>query len=369
MRGRVGTDGYRHFMLKEIHEQPAAIGETLGRYLDAAGQVPSLPPLPFDLAAVKRVTLLACGTPFYAAMVAKSWFEDVARLPVDLDAASEFRDRRTPMEAGGLAVLISQSGETADTRAALRVCREAGLHTLAIVNVPDSAIAREAEAALPTFAGPEIAIASTKAFTAQLTVLAVLAIALGRARGVLDRAAAADLTAALAGLPSRVAEALRQDEAIRAIARTLLDARGVCYVGHGAAFPIALEGALKLKEVSYIHAEGISAGEIRHGPIAMIDETLPVIVVAPPDASFEKSAATVRELIACGGRVVVISDAEGAAGFRDAALAIVAMPRVPAFVAPILYAVPMQLLAYHVAALKGTDVDRPRHLTKSVTSE
>ncbi len=365
----IGKGAYRHFMLKEIYEQATVIGDTLNSHFNPVERTITLPPMPFDLGQVKRVTLVACGTSYYAGMVGKYWIERFARVPVELDIASEFRYRSAPVEAGGLAIFISQSGETADTLAALRFCKEAGMHTLAIVNVPESTMSREASAALPTLAGPEIGVASTKAFTTQLTVLACLSIALGRARGTLDRDAEAELSKALTEVPAYAAEVLKNDEQIRAIAQDILDAADVFYLGRGTAYPIALEGALKLKEISYIHAEGFAAGEMKHGPIAMIDETVPVVVVAPPDELFEKTASNVQEVIARGGQVILMSDAAGVEQFQDKAFATVTLPSVKPFVAPILYAIPVQLLAYHVATLKGTDVDQPRNLAKSVTVE
>jgi len=321
------------------------------------------------LANVERATLVACGTSFYAAMVAKYWIEKFARIPVDVDIASEFRYRSAPVRKGDLAVFISQSGETADTLAALRFCKAAGMHILSIVNVPESTMARESDAVLPTLAGPEIGVASTKAFTTQLTVLACLAIAMGKARGELDRAAEAELGNALTEVPAYAAEILKCSAEIHAIAQQLIDVSDVLYLGRGTAYPIAMEGALKLKEISYIHAEGYAAGEMKHGPIALIDETVPVIVVAPTDELFEKTASSVQEAIARGGQVVFMSDAEGVAHFAGQAFATVTLPVVKPFVAPILYAIPMQLLAYHIATLKGTDVDQPRNLAKSVTVE
>ncbi len=365
----IGKGAYRHFMLKEIYEQATVIGDTLNSHFNPVERTITLPPMPFDLAKVKRVTLVACGTSYYASMVGKYWIERFARIPVDLDIASEFRYRASPVEAGGLAVFISQSGETADTLAALRFCKESGMHTLTIVNVPESTMAREANAVLPTLAGPEIGVASTKAFTTQLTVLACLAIALGKACGELDRDAEAALSKALTEVPAYATEILKCDDEVRAIAQKLLDVSDVFYLGRGTAYPIAMEGALKLKEISYIHAEGFAAGEMKHGPIAMIDETVPVVVVAPPDELFEKTASNVQEVIARGGQVIFIGDAEGVALFKDKAFATVVMPTVKTFVSPILYAIPVQLLAYHIAALKGTDVDQPRNLAKSVTVE
>jgi len=365
----IGKGAYRHFMLKEIYEQATVIGDTLNSHFNPVERTLTLPPMPFDIKAVRRVTLVACGTSYYAAMVGKYWIERFARVPVDLDIASEFRYRGSPVEKGGLSVFISQSGETADTLAALRFCRDAGMHTVAIVNAPESTMAREADAVLPTLAGPEIGVASTKAFTTQLIVLACLAIVLGKEKGALDRDGEAALSKALTEIPAYATEVLKSDDHIRGIAQTMLDVADVFYLGRGTAFPIALEGALKLKEISYIHAEGFAAGEMKHGPIAMIDETVPVVVVAPPDELFEKTASNVEEVIARGGRVVFIGDADGVAQFKGKAFATITMPTVKTFAAPILYAIPVQLLAYHIAALKGTDVDQPRNLAKSVTVE
>ncbi len=361
------TGAWPHRMLEEIHAQPAALVDTLAALRDPAGRL--CPPLPVDPAEVRRVTLVASGSSFHAAMVAKLWIEEIAGLPAEVDIAPEFRHRRPPPQPGGLAVLISQSGETADTLAALAVCRAAGLRTLAVVNVADNAMARAADAVLTTRAGAERAVASTKGFTAQLAALAALAVALGRERGALDAAAEATLTRALAELPGRVAEALALDAAVGAVAERLAEARNVVYTGRGAAFPIALEGALKLKETSYVHAEGFSAGEMRHGPIAMLDAAMPVVALAPPGPLFAATLANAREAAGHGAPVVWVSDAEGVARFGDAAFAALAVPPAPAFVAPMVYAVPMQLLAYRVAALKGLDLDRPRHLTKSLSAD
>ncbi len=365
----IGKGNHRHFMAKEIHEQPAVIGDTLHSFVNAGtGQI-SLPPLPFDLAEISRLTLTACGTAYYACLVAKYWFERIARLPVDVDIASEFRYREAPLERGGAAIFVSQSGETADTLAALGYCRDQGQRIVSVVNVPESTIARASDVVLPTYAGPEIGVASTKAFTTQLTVLACLAIATARARGAIDEKTAAALAMGLTEVPARMAEVLAEEEACTEIAHLLTDARDVLYLGRGAAYPIALEGALKLKEISYIHAEGYAAGEMKHGPIALIDDTVPVIVIAPHDDLFDKTASNVQETIARGGRVVLISDAAGVDAFAGQVAASLTMPTVDPIVAPILYTVPVQLLAYHTAVLKGTDVDQPRNLAKSVTVE
>ena len=365
----VGKGNYPHFMLKEIWEQPAVIGDTLRSYLNPLARAVELPVLPFDWAALPRVTIVGCGTAYLAGMVAKYWFEQVARLPVELDIASEFRYRDAPLPAGGLTIAVSQSGETIDTLSALRHARGRGQKILSILNMPESTMGRESDAVLPTLAGPEIGVASTKAFTTQLTVLACLAVAAARARGAIDGSREAALTAALIEVPARAAEVLNRDAAIRDIAASVAEARDVLFLGRGTGYPIALEGALKLKEISYIHAEGHAAGEMKHGPIALIDEAVPVIVVAPSGPLFEKTAANVQEVIARGGRVIVMSDAAGIARLGRKVAAAIELPAVDPFVAPILYAIPVQLLAYHAAVAKGTDVDQPRNLAKSVTVE
>jgi len=365
----IGKGQHRHFMLKEIFEQPEVIGNTLKTMLNPAERTLTLPYLPFDLGAITRIRIIGCGTSYYAAMTAKYWIEGLARISVEVDIASEFRYRMPPLESGGLAICISQSGETADTLAALRYCRAGGLHTLALVNVPESTIAREAEGVLLTLAGPEIGVASTKAFTTQLTVLACLAVALGRARGTLDSAAEAEVCHALAEVPALLADVLRDDGAIRAIAPMVAEARDVLYLGRGSNYPIALEGALKLKEISYIHAEGYAAGELKHGPIALIDESVPVIVVCPSDDLYEKTASNVEEVVARGGKVIFLSDRAGIARLSARVAATIELPLAEPLVAPLLYAIPVQLLAYHVAVAKGTDVDQPRNLAKSVTVE
>jgi glucosamine--fructose-6-phosphate aminotransferase (isomerizing) len=364
----IGKDGYRHFMHKEIHEQPQVIGDTLNTMLNQAEGTVTLPDLPFALHDVSAITIIACGTSYYAGLVAKYWIETLARLPVEVDVASEFRYRAPPMKEGGMALFISQSGETADTLAALRYCKEQRQRLVALVNVPESTIAREADVSLQTFAGPEIGVASTKAFTTQLTVLACLAIALARARGALDGAGEARLCQALSEVPARAAEILTHDDHFQAIAEDLAGARDVLYLGRGTSYPIALEGALKLKEISYIHAEGYAAGEMKHGPIALIDEKVPVIVLAPSDALYDKTASNVQEVAARGGKVIFFSDQPGVDRLPIKAVTMI-LPTVDPFVAPILYAIPVQLLAYHVAVAKGTDVDQPRNLAKSVTVE
>ena len=365
----VGKGNYDHFMQKEIFEQPAVVGDTLQSFINAATREVTLPPLPFDLAQVPRITVIACGTASYAGWVAKYWLEQIARIPVEFDVASEFRYREAPLPEGGVALFVSQSGETADTLAALRHCRKLGQHVVSVVNVAESSIARESDVVLPTLAGPEIGVASTKAFTTQLAVLACFVIAAAQARGSIDAARAAALAGALTEVPSRMAEVLNHDGDLRALAVDVAKARDVLYLGRGTAYPIALEGALKLKEISYIHAEGYAAGEMKHGPIALIDANVPVIVLAPPDTLFDKTLSNVQEVIARGGKVVFMSDAVGVGRLGAQAWASVTMPRVDDFVAPLLYAIPVQLLAYHTAVVKGTDVDQPRNLAKSVTVE
>ncbi|KAF0223432.1 MAG: glucosamine--fructose-6-phosphate aminotransferase [Rhodospirillaceae bacterium] len=365
----IGKGQHRHFMIKEIYEQPQVIGDTLNTMLNPASRTITLPDLPFDLATVKRVTIVACGTSYYAGSVAKYWIEKLARVPVEVEIASEFRYRQPVLVPGDMAVFISQSGETADTLAALRYCRDAGLHTVALVNVAESTIAREATTALLTQAGPEIGVASTKAFTTQLVVLACLAMGMARANNRLDAAEEARLSQALAEVPARIAEMLRGEDKIRQIAEDVAQARDVLYLGRGPCYPIALEGALKLKEVSYIHAEGYAAGELKHGPIALIDDHVPVVVLCPSDDLYDKTASNVQEVIARGARVIFISDSEGLSKLAVKPMASFQMPPVDPFVAPILYAVPVQVLAYHVALARGTDVDQPRNLAKSVTVE
>jgi glucosamine--fructose-6-phosphate aminotransferase (isomerizing) len=361
---------YRHFMAKEIHEQPEVVGRTLAHYVDfAAGRVRLPHDLPFDFKDVRRLSITACGTAYLAGLVAKYWFEKIARLPVEIDVASEFRYREAPLMEGDLALVISQSGETADTLASLRYAKDCGQHVLAVVNVPTSTIARESDVVTPTLAGPEIGVASTKAFTCQLTVLLALAMAAGRARGTLSEEAEAELVSAMMGVPSLIAECLKLEAGIELLAREISRATDVLYLGRGTAYPLAMEGALKLKEISYIHAEGYPAGELKHGPIALIDETMPVIVLAPYDAVFEKTVSNMQEVAARGGRIVLIGDERAR---HEAALDLAAMIEMPAMnpiVAPIVYAVPVQLLAYHTAVFMGKDVDQPRNLAKSVTVE
>ncbi|HJO88796.1 MAG: glutamine--fructose-6-phosphate transaminase (isomerizing) [Alphaproteobacteria bacterium] len=364
-----GKGDFPHFMLKEIFEQPGVIGDTLYSLVNPQTRTIELPDIPFAWDGVPKVTLVACGTSSYAALVAKYWFEDIAGIAVEWDIASEFRYRAPHLPQGGVALFISQSGETADTLAALRFAREQGQHIVALVNVPESSIAREADLVLGTHAGPEIGVASTKAFTTQLTVLACLVIAAARAREAIGHEREAALSAALMEVPARVADVLNHDEKLRVIAKNVAKARDVIYLGRGASFPIALEGALKLKEISYIHAEGYAAGEMKHGPIALIEDDVPVIVIAPSDKLFEKTASNTQEVIARGGKVIFFSDAEGVKTFEGKAAEVVELPKVDPFVAPILYAIPVQLLAYHTAVAKRTNVDQPRNLAKSVTVE
>jgi len=365
----IGKGNYRHFMQKEIFEQPEVIGDTLHALINPTTRTVHLPELPFALRELERVTLIACGTAYHACIVAKYWLERIARISVEIDIASEFRYRAPEMPKGGAAIFVSQSGETADTLAALRYAKAQGQKIIAVVNQPESSVAREADVVLPTLAGPEIGVASTKAFTTQLAVLACFTVALARARGVISRAREAELVGVMTEIPSRAGEVLNHDQRIRQIAAEVAEARDVLYLGRGSAFPLALEGALKLKEISYIHAEGYAAGEMKHGPIALIDKNVPVIVLAPNDDLFEKTLGNVEEVMARGGRVVFISDTAGVARLADRLAFDIAMPDCDPFVAPLLYAIPVQLLAYHTAVLKGTDVDQPRNLAKSVTVE
>ena len=365
----IGKGNFRHFMEKELHEHPAVIGDTLHQMINPANRAVTLPDLGIDFRKVSRITMSACGSAFYAGLVGRWWFEAVARIPTDGDVASEFRYRTPPMPKGGLGLLVSQSGETADTLAALRYMREQGQQVLSILNVAESTMARESDAVLETVAGPEIGVASTKAFTSQLSVLACLALAAGRATGAISADQEAAMTAALLEVPGRAAEVLENDAAILSVAHRVSNARDVLFLGRGNCFPIAMEGALKLKEISYIHAEGYAAGEMKHGPIALIDPAVPVIAIAPSGPLFEKTASNLQEAAARGGQVIVFSDAAGAAKLRGIAVETVILPAVDPFVAPILYAIPVQMLAYQVAVLKGTDVDQPRNLAKSVTVE
>jgi len=366
----VDKGNHRHFMAKEIHEQPEVVGHTLAHYLDMVEERVQLPAeLPFDFRTIDRLAISACGTAFYAGLVAKYWFERYARLPVEVDIASEFRYREAPLNKGDLTIFVSQSGETADTLASLRYAKEQGQHVLSVVNVPTSTIARESDVVMPTLAGPEIGVASTKAFTSQLSVLACLAIAAGRARGTLSEADEHKLVRALTEVPRMMVEALAVEPAIEALARDLSKSRDVLYLGRGTSYPLALEGALKLKEISYIHAEGYAAGELKHGPIALIDETMPVIVIAPHDRIFEKTVSNMQEVAARGGRIILLTDPRGAAEATIESTETVKLPEMPASITPLVYAIPVQLLAYHTAVVMGTDVDQPRNLAKSVTVE
>ncbi|MFN5759709.1 MAG: glutamine--fructose-6-phosphate transaminase (isomerizing), partial [Sphingomonadaceae bacterium] len=360
---------YRHYMLKEIFEQPIVVAQTLQSYIRAVEEQVALPQMDFDLSEIKRITIVACGTSFYAGMVAKYWFEQFARVPVDIDVASEFRYRNPVLEPGGLALFISQSGETADTLAALRHARAEGQKIAVVVNVPTSSMAREADLLLPTHAGPEIGVASTKAFSCQLAVLAALAAHLAVVKGRMSREEERDVVHHLTQTPAALNAALAHDAEIANMAHHIAPARDVLYLGRGPDYPLALEGALKLKEISYIHAEGYASGEMKHGPIALIDEAVPVIVLAPSGPLFEKTVSNMQEVRARGGKIVLISDAEGLAEAGEGCLATIEMPKVHPLIAPLVYAVPVQLLAYHVAVAKGTDVDQPRNLAKSVTVE
>ena len=366
----IDKGNHRHFMAKEIHEQPEVVGRTLAHYLDMSSGCVRLPfEMPFDAASLSRVTISACGTAYYAGLIGKYWIERFGRIPVEIDVASEFRYREAPLDATGLMIVVSQSGETADTLASLRYAKSQGQKVLSVVNVPTSTIARESDAVALTLAGPEIGVASTKAFTCQLSVLACLAIAIGRARGVLSAEREQERVSELIGVPGLMAEAIKREASIEQISHSLSKAKDVLYLGRGTSFPLALEGALKLKEISYIHAEGYAAGELKHGPIALIDESMPVIVIAPHDAVIEKTVSNMQEVAARGGRIILIGDdrtaAESAINFDGH----ISMPPMPPDFAPIVYAVPAQMLAYHTAVAMGKDVDQPRNLAKSVTVE
>ena len=364
----VDKGNHRHFMHKEIHEQPEVVSHTLAHYIDMATRETHIPELGINLADIDRVTISACGTAYYAGLVAKYWIERYARLPVEIDVASEMRYREAPLPAKGLAVFVSQSGETADTLATLRYCKENGQRIASIVNVRTSSIARESDQIMPTLAGPEIGVASTKAFTCQLAALACLTIALGKAKGHIDDALEQEIVGALMEVPRHISSIVRQERDYIALATELSRARDILYLGRNISFPIAMEGALKLKEISYIHAEGYAAGELKHGPIALIDESVPVIVIAPKDALFDKTISNMQEVAARGGRIVLISDAE-AHEFGGEVVHHVKMPTVHPFVSPMVSAIPIQLIAYHTAVFMGTDVDQPRNLAKSVTVE
>jgi glutamine---fructose-6-phosphate transaminase (isomerizing) len=366
----VDRGNYRHFMAKEIHEQPEVVGRTLAHYVKfTSGRIEIPEDLGIDWRSLNRLNISACGTAYYAGLVSKYWFERLARLPVEIDVASEFRYREAPIDRGGASIFVSQSGETADTLASLRYVKAQGQQAVAVVNVTTSTIARESSAIAPTLAGTEIGVASTKAFTCQLAVLLCLAIAAGRARGTLSEADERELVDALIGVPGFMADAVKREAEIEVLARDLAKATDVLYLGRGTSYPLALEGALKLKEISYIHAEGYAAGELKHGPIALIDETMPVIVIAPHDAIFEKTVSNMQEVSARGGRIILITDERGVKEAGLDTFATIVMPAVNPIVAPIVYALPVQLLAYHTAVVMGKDVDQPRNLAKSVTVE
>jgi glucosamine--fructose-6-phosphate aminotransferase (isomerizing) len=365
----VSKGNHRHFMEKEIHEQPEVISHTLANYLDFAKGTIRAGSAPVDFAKVDRIAASACGTAYYAGLIGKYWFERIARLPVDIDVASEFRYREMPLSKDSLALFVSQSGETADTLASLRYCKQQGLTIGTIVNVKESTMARESNTVFPTLAGPEVGVASTKAFTCQLSVLASLAIAAGKMRGTINEEEERQLVRELSEIPRYANQALRLEEQIEAISRDLSQVKHVLYLGRGTSFPLALEGALKLKEISYIHAEGYAAGELKHGPIALIDESMPVIVIAPYDHWFEKTVSNMQEVAARGGKIILITDQKGAAASTLKTMHTIILPDMPEIIAPIIYALPIQMLAYYTAVFMGTDVDQPRNLAKSVTVE
>ena len=367
--GQIDKGGYKHFMSKEIAEQPRVLTEVIGYYLSDDATRINLPENGFDFKTIDRLTMVACGTAFYACLTAKYWFEQIAGMPVEVDIASEFRYREPPITERTAALFVSQSGETADTLAALRYCEGKADSILSVVNVPTSSIARESNLALPIMAGPEIGVASTKAFTCQLTVLYLLALKAAHDKGRLSDTELADRLSELRSLPSAVNAALALDKSLAHAGLKLSEAQDVLFLGRGLMYPLALEGALKLKEISYIHAEAYASGELKHGPIALIDKSMPVVVKAPRDALFEKTVSNMQEVMARDGKVILITDAAGAAEAGDEAWITIVMPTVPAALTPILYAIPAQLLAYHTAVAKGTDVDQPRNLAKSVTVE
>ncbi|MBO1040155.1 glutamine--fructose-6-phosphate transaminase (isomerizing) [Brucella pituitosa] len=365
----VSKGNHRHFMQKEMFEQPEVISHTLANYLDFTTGKVREEAVGVDFSKVDRLTISACGTAFYAASVGKYWFEQIARLPVDSDIASEFRYREMPLSKDSLAMFVSQSGETADTLASLRYCKSQGLKIASVVNVTGSTIARESDAVFPTLAGPEIGVASTKAFTCQLSTMASLAIAAAKARGTIDDKREQELVRQLSEAPRFINQVLKLEDQIAAVCSELAKVNHVLYLGRGTSFPLAMEGALKLKEISYIHAEGYAAGELKHGPIALIDETMPVIVIAPSDRLYEKTVSNMQEVAARGGRIILITDKKGAAAASLDTMATIVLPDVPEFITPLVYALPIQMLAYHTAILMGTDVDQPRNLAKSVTVE
>ncbi|NNU62318.1 glutamine--fructose-6-phosphate transaminase (isomerizing) [Ochrobactrum soli] len=365
----VSKGNHRHFMQKEMFEQPEVISHTLANYLDFTTGKVRQEAIGLDFSKIDRLTISACGTAYYAASVGKYWFEQIARLPVDSDIASEFRYREMPLSKDSLAMFVSQSGETADTLASLRYCKSQGLKIAAVVNVTGSTIARESDAVFPTLAGPEIGVASTKAFTCQLSAMASLAIAAAKVRGAIDDAREQELVRQLSEAPRFLNQVLKLEDQIAAVCTDLAKVNHVLYLGRGTSFPLAMEGALKLKEISYIHAEGYAAGELKHGPIALIDETMPVIVIAPSDRLYEKTVSNMQEVAARGGRIILITDKKGAASASVDTMATIVLPDVPEFITPLVYALPIQMLAYHTAVLMGTDVDQPRNLAKSVTVE
>jgi glutamine---fructose-6-phosphate transaminase (isomerizing) len=365
---RIDKGGHKHFMAKEIAEQPGVIGDALRQYITAEGEI-NLPDKGIDFSKIDRITMVACGTAFYACLTAKYWFEQIARLPVEVDVASEFRYREPPIPDRTLALFVSQSGETADTLAALRYCEGKAQTITSVINVPESSIARESDLALPIFAGVEVGVASTKAFTCQLTVLFLLVLKAAKDRGALDDAAIADHISHLRGLPAVLNTALEQNDALRDAARKLASARDVLFLGRGHMYPLALEGALKLKEISYIHAEAYASGELKHGPIALVDENVPVVVLAPRDPLFDKTVSNMQEVMARKGKVILVSDNKGLSEANEGVWSSIEMPSISDALTPILYAIPAQLLAYHTAVAKGTDVDQPRNLAKSVTVE
>ena len=365
----LGKGNYRHFMLKEIYEQPSVIGQTLNSFYNPVTKKVKMPEMPFDFKDIERITIIACGTSFYAGQTAKYWLESIAKIPTEVDIASEFRYAEKILPKNGLAIFISQSGETADTLAALRYARSNGQHIVSILNSNESSMERESDVTLHTCAGPEIGVASTKAFTTQLVALACFALAAAEERKAIDEKRIEELSHALSEVPSRAAEVLNHDESLKGLSRKLAEVSDIIYIGRGSSYPIAMEGALKIKEISYIHAEGIAAGELKHGTIALIDENVPVIVIAPYDNLFDKTASNVQEVAARGAKVIFLSDIDGINHLRNISSSTIELPKVNPFVAPILYAIPIQLIAYHTAVLKGTDVDQPRNLAKSVTVE
>jgi glutamine---fructose-6-phosphate transaminase (isomerizing) len=365
----IGKGNYQHYMMKEIMEQPTVIGEALYAYYNPVTEEISLPELPFDMKSVPKVTIIACGTSYYAGLVAKYWLESIAEIPVEIDIASEFRYRDVRLPEDGLVLCISQSGETADTLAALHYARTKKQHIMSIVNVAESSMALASDAFLVTHAGPEIGVASTKAFTTQLVTLACLVLHMAALRNVISVEQSKKYLQSLIEVPGRVAHIVADDSHIRKLAREVANAKDVLYIGRGTSYAVAMEGALKLKELSYLHAEGLAAGELKHGSIALIDESVPVIVIAPSDRLFEKTASNVQEIAARGAKVIAISDKKGAEKLASVTSSVIELPEVDGFAAPILYVVPVQLLAYHVASYKGTDIDQPRNLAKSVTVE